>query len=134
MISDHKRLVPATAERIQLNNRWQRIVKNEKERRRNASIVERIEYDLNEKEDTDTIELDEVVEGNAQSIFDSNYRVLDSGYIVPVTKITVLNEITRKNIAQQFTVNKNQKAAFMIIVSHLDGLDQLNIGIMIEST
>lgn len=134
MISDHKRLVPATAERIQLNNRWQRIVKNEKERRRNASLVERIEYDLNEKEDTDTIELDEVVEGNAQSIFDSDHRVLDSGYIVPVTKITVLNEITRKNIAQQFTVNKNQKAAFMIIVSHLDGLDQLNIGIMIEST
>ena len=89
---------------------------------------------LNEKEDTDKIELDEVVEDNVQSVFESSHRVLDSGYIVPVTKITVPNEITRENIVQQFTLNKNQKAAFMIIVSHLDGLDQLNIGIMIEST
>ena len=81
LISDHKHLVPATTKRIQLNNRWQRIIKDEKERRRNASIVERIEYDLSEKEDTDEIELDEVVEDNMQSIFDSDHRVLDSGCI-----------------------------------------------------
>ena len=134
LVSDHKHLVPATAERIQLNNRWQRIIKDEKERRRNASIAERIEYDLNEKEDTDKIELDEVIEDNVQSIFDSDHRVLDSGCVVPVTKVTVPNDIARENIVQEFTLNKNQRAAFMIIATHLDGLDQLNIGIMIEST
>ncbi|CAF4087034.1 unnamed protein product [Rotaria magnacalcarata] len=31
-----------------------------------------------------------------------------------------------EHIAQQFTLNKNQNAAFMIITGHLDGLDKLN--------
>jgi hypothetical protein len=133
-ISDHKHLVPATTERIQLNNRWQRIIKDEKDRRRNALMVERIENDFVEKNDADKVELDGIVEDNVWSIFDSNNKALDSGGIVPVTKITAPNEITRENIAQQFTLNKNQKAAFMIITGHLDQLDKLNISTMIKST
>ena len=67
------------------------------------------------------------------SILDSSNKALDSGDIVSVTKITAPNEITRENIAQQFTLNKNQKAAFMIITGHLDQLDKLNISTMIKS-
>lgn len=49
--------------------------------------------------------------------------------ILSVAKVTVPVEYTREYIAEQFTLNKNQKAAFMIITGHLDGLDRLNEGI-----
>jgi len=62
--SDHKHIVPATTELIQLNNSWQRIIKDEKDRRRNACMVERMEDDFIEKNDTDKNKLDEVVEDN----------------------------------------------------------------------
>jgi hypothetical protein len=131
LTSDHKHLVPATTELIQLNNKWQRIIKDEKDRRRNACMVERIEDDSTEKNDKDKNELDGAVENNLWAIFDSYDKPLDSRSIVPVTKITVPNETTRENIAQQFTLNKNQRAAFMIITGHLDGLDKLNTSMMI---
>ncbi len=133
-ISDHKHIVPATTELIELNNKWQQIIKNEKDRRRNAYLVERMEDDFIEKNDTDKNNLDGVVEDNVWSILDSYDKPLDSRCIVPVTKITVPNEISRENLAQQFTLNKNQKAAFMIITGHLDGLDTLNISMMIKPT
>ena len=132
--SDHKHLVPATTELIQLNNRWQRIIKEEKDRRRNTSMVGRTEDDFIEKNDTNKNEVDEGVEDNVWSILDSYDRLLNSKCIVPVTKITVPNEVTRENIAQEFTLNKNQMAAFMIITGHLDRLDKLNEGLMIKST
>ena len=132
--SDHKHLVRATTELIQLNNRWQRIIKDEKNRRRNACMVERMEDDFTEKNDAGKNELDGVVEDNVWSVLDSYDSLLNFKCIVPVTKITVPNEITRENIAQQFTLNKNQTAAFMIIIGHLNGLDKLNISMMIKPT
>jgi hypothetical protein len=53
--------------------------------------------------------------------------------ISSVTKVTVPTENTREHIAEQFTLNKNQKAAFTIITGHLDGLDKLNEGMIILS-
>jgi hypothetical protein len=42
------------------------------------------------------------------------------GSILPV--LTVMNNFpTQKSIADEFTLNKEQRAAFMIITSHLDG-------------
>ena len=131
--SDHKHLVPATTELIQLNNKCQRMIKDEKDRRRNACMVEQMEDGFVEKNDTVENELDGTIEDSLSSNFDSDNGLLNSRCIVPVTRISVPIEITRENIAQQFTLNKNQKAAFMIITGHLDGLDKLNEGIIIKT-
>jgi len=98
----------------------------------NACMVEQMEEDLTRKHGIAENELDETVEDGVSSNFDSFNGLLDFKCIVPVTKITVTNEITRDNIAQRFILNKNQKAAFMIITGHLDGLDKLNEGIIIK--
>ncbi|CAF2108235.1 unnamed protein product [Rotaria magnacalcarata] len=126
ILFDRKHLIPVTTEPIQLNNIWQRQIKDGKERRRNASIVERTECALVEQNDTDVNELVGAIEENVSSNFDSNNGLLNLPCIVPVSRITLPNETTREHIAQQFTLNKNQNAAFMIITGHLDGLDKLN--------
>lgn len=59
---------------------------------------------------------------------DSNNSLLNFTCITPVAKITVPSETNRKDIAQRYTLNKNQKAAFMIITGHLDGEDKINAG------
>jgi len=123
---DRKHLVPATNELIILNNRWQRQIKEEKERRRNACIVERMESTFIQQNDIDVNELVGAIEEIMPSNFDSNSEHLNFQCIVPVSRIIVPNETTREHIAQHFTLNKNQKAAFMIITGHLDGLDKLN--------
>ncbi|CAF1436251.1 unnamed protein product, partial [Adineta steineri] len=125
---EYKHLVPATSDLIQLNDRWQRKIKEDKERIRNASICEPLEDDFIEKHDTVEKELIESVKDSLPSNFDNENTLLSSRSIIPVTKITVPNEVTRENIVIQFTLNKNQKAAFMIITGHLNGLDKLNEG------
>jgi hypothetical protein len=95
-------------------------------------MVEGIESAFIEQNDTDVNELVGAIEENVPSNFDSNNGSLNFRCIVPVSRIIVPNETTREHIAQQFTLNKNQKAAFMIITGHLDGLDKLNEGITIK--
>ena len=130
--SDHKHLVPATPELVQLNSKWQRMIKSEKDRRRNASLMEPTNDIFSDNSDADKIVPDGTVEDNVWSVFDSYDPLLDSRCILPVTKIAAPNEITRENIVQQFTLNKNQRAAFMIITGHLDGADKLNGGMLVE--
>jgi hypothetical protein len=129
---DGKHLVPATSELIQMNKKWQRKIKDEKERRRNACMVEQADSNFIEEIDTDINELVGAVDDGASSIFDTIDGILNSKCTAPVTTIIVPTETTREDIAQQFTLNKNQKAAFMIITGHLDGLDKLNESMMIE--
>ena len=50
----------------------------------------------------------------------------DSVYSQSVKAISLSAGPTRQQIARQFTLNKNQTAAFMIITGHLDGVDGLN--------
>ena len=59
---------------------------------------------------------------------DNNEELLNSMHTLPVTKTTIPSETGRNDIAQKFTLNKNQKAAFMIVTGHLDGLDKRNGG------
>lgn len=132
-ISDHRHLVPATTELIALNNKWQRIIKDERDRRRNACIVEQLEHNFIIRQDNIENELVGTVDDRVLFDHDSHSEPLNFNCIIPVTKITIPDGITRENIAQQFTLNKNQKAAFMIITGHLDGLDKLNAGIILEN-
>ena len=105
----------------------------EKERIRNASIIENMEAEFIRKNDTDLNELIGTVEDSMVSNLDTNIEHLHSAFIEPVTMVTVPDQISREYIAKQFTLNKNQKAAFMIITGHLDGLDKLNEGIKTKS-
>ena len=129
VLPDHEHLVPATSELIRLNNTWQRKIK---ERIRNACIGERLQEDHIENTDNAENGLVPPIEDNISSDLNNNNESYSSTNIIPVTKIAVPNEITRENIAAQFTLNKNQKAAFMIITGHLDGLDVLNEGMIIQ--
>lgn len=47
--------------------------------------------------------------------------------ILPVVSVTA-NFPTQKSIADEFTLNKEQRAAFMIITSHLDGERRCSTG------
>ena len=123
---DRNHIAPATTELIQLNSKWQRQIKDEKERRRNACMIAGTESDVVEQSETDENQLVGVIEDNVPSSYWNDNVPLDFRCIVPVTRIMVPNTTTREHIAQQFTLNKNQKAAFMIITGHLDGLNKLN--------
>lgn len=132
-ISVHQKyLVPATAELIQLNNRWQRHIKDEKERRRNASISASMENNGMEQNDNEENQILETTNAGMLSNFDNNDQSLSCIYTTPVTKIAIPSETTRNDIAQRFTLNKNQKAAFMIITGHLDGIGKMNEGSNIQ--
>ena len=52
------------------------------------------------------------------------------GSILPVISVTT-SFPTQKSIADEFTLNTEQRAAFMIIASHLDGYSQSSTGIFI---
>lgn len=125
---DQKCLIPATTELIQLNNKWQHQIKNEKERRRNACTNASIGKYSVEQNDIDESQMIEAIDSGAPSNFDNDDQLLDFMCTIPVTKITIPGEPTRNDIAQRFTINKNQKAAFMIITGHLDGMDKINGG------
>lgn len=128
---NQKYLVVATNDLLQLNSKWQRLIKEEKERKRNALTIEPMTNEFIEKNATDINELFGTIEDNASSGVRDNNDMLNFRHITPVSKINVPSEVTREQIAQQFTLNKNQKAAFLIITGHLDGLDKLNEGILI---
>ena len=132
IIFDRKHLVPVTIKLVQLNNKWQRQIKDEKERRRNACMIAGIESNFTEQNDTDENQLIVAIDAGIVSNFDGDDRFLNFMCTRPVTKITVPSETTRKDIVQRFRLNKNQKAAFMIITGHLDGLDKINDGKMVE--
>lgn len=121
-------LVPATAELILLNNRWQRRIREEKEQKRKTLMMIEMENDSAEQNDTIENQLCDDGDIMLSSVRLSNGESLDFRSIVPVAKVIVPVENTREYISEQFTLNKNQKAAFMIITGHLDGLNRLNEG------
>ncbi|CAF4871414.1 unnamed protein product [Rotaria socialis] len=115
-----RQLVPfvsTTPDLVRLNTKWQEQLKTERERVRRSLITgncDRMDdtLDLNAAKDT----VITVVNSNSynKNIFE-NY-----GSILPVVSITT-NFPTQKSIADEFTLNREQRAAFMIITSHLDG-------------
>jgi hypothetical protein len=61
----------------------------------------------------------------------NNYNFENYGSILPVVSVTT-NLPTQKTIADEFTLNKEQRAAFMVITSHLDGDSRYRTGILRE--
>jgi hypothetical protein len=91
-----------------------------------------MENNYMEQNDIDENQMHETTDADILSNLDNNDQSLDFMYTTPVTKTVVPSETTRNDVAQRFTLNKNQKAAFMIITGHLDGIDKMNEGSKIQ--
>jgi len=118
----------ATSNLIRLNTKWQEQLKTEKERVRRSLITGN--YDKTD----DTLDLnaakDAVITVMNSNIYNKN--ILENyGSILPVVSITA-SFPTQKSIVDQFTLNREQRAAFMIITSHLDGDSRCRTGIFIK--
>lgn len=57
----------------------------------------------------------------------NNNNFENCGSILPVVSVTT-NFPTQKGIVDEFTLNREQQAAFMIITSHLDGDSRCRTG------
>ena len=116
--------ISATPNLIRMNTKWQEQLKAEKERVRRGLITGN--YD---KED-DTLNLHAARDTVVTVINPNNYNtnnLENYGPILPVVSVTT-NFPTQKSIADEFTLNREQRAAFMIITSHLDGDSRCRTG------
>ena len=116
--------VSATSEHVRLNVKWQEQLKSERERVRRSLITG------NYGKEDDTLDLNAaenavvtVVVPNSHNT--NEFQSHDS--MLPVVPVT--NQFpSQKSIADEFTLNREQRAAFMIITSHLDGDSQCRTG------
>lgn len=100
-----------------MNTKWQEQLKAEKERVRRGLITGN--YD---KED-DMLNLQAARDAVVTVINPNNYtsnNLENYGPILPVVSVTT-NFPNQKSIVDEFTLNTEQRATFMIITSHLDG-------------
>ena len=116
--------ISATPNLIRMNKKWQEQLKAEKERVRRGLITGN--YD---KED-DTLNL-YAAKNAVVTVMNQNNCNLDNsenyGSILPVVTVTT-NLPTQKSIADEFTLNREQRAAFIIITNHLDGDSRCRTG------
>ncbi len=81
----------------------------------------------------DTIDLHAAKDAVVTVVNPSNYNTNNFenyGSILPVVSVTA-SFPTQKTIADEFTLNREQRAAFMIITSRLDGDSRYRTGISI---
>jgi hypothetical protein len=117
--------VSATSNLIRLNTKWQEQLKTEKEK------IRRILITGNDGHADDTLDHDAVKYAVVTSINSNNYtsNTLENyGSILPVVAVTT-GYPTQKSIIDEYTLNREQRAAFMIITSHLEGDKRCRTGI-----
>ncbi len=92
-------------------------MKTEKERIRRGLITG------NYNKTNDILDLDAATDAVVTVLNPKNYNkdnFENYGSILPVVSVTA-SFPTQKSIADEFTLNREQRAAFMLITSHLDG-------------
>jgi hypothetical protein len=109
-----------------MNTKWQEKLKAEKERVRRGLITGNYDQedgalDLHAARDA------VVTVTNPNNYNNSNLE--NYGSILPVVAVTT-NFPSQKSTADEFTLNREQRAAFMIITSHLDGDSRCRIGML----
>ncbi|CAF4521081.1 unnamed protein product [Rotaria sp. Silwood2] len=115
--------VSATPNLIKLNSKWQDQLKNEKERIRRSLISGK------HNNDDDILDFNDVTDAIVTVVnpYDNRNNVEKNTSIPPV--LVVKNNFSTKNsIIDEFTLNKEQRAAFLIITSHLDGDNRCRTG------
>lgn len=118
--------VAATKNLVHLNKKWQEQLKNEKERARRTLITGSHDT-ADDPLDVHAAKHVMVTVMNPISN-DNNSNQENNGSIPPVVLVRT-NVPTQKSIADEFTLNTEQRAAFMIITSHLDGDSRCRAGI-----
>ena len=99
---------------------WKRDIESRRDKARNYLIS---------GENTVEIRDDEVqIEAVAAEIPTSPFKAQTTA-VPPVTITTAFPFPTKMDIIKQFTLNSQQKYAFMIVTSHLDGENQIHTGI-----
>ncbi|CAF3938146.1 unnamed protein product [Rotaria sp. Silwood1] len=123
----NRQLIPflcATPHLVQLNTKWSEQLKIEKERVRRSLITRN--YD----KDDDTLDLFAARDAVVTVMNPNNYSTNNFenyGSILSVLKV-INNFPTQTNIINEFTLNREQRAAVMIITSHLDGDSRCRTG------
>lgn len=110
----------ATSEHVRLNVKWQEQLKSGRERARHSLISG------NYGNEDNSLDLN-AVENAVVTVVDRNNHNINEfqnhGSMLPVVSVTSQFP-SQKSVADEFTLNKEQRAAFMIITSHLDGESQ----------
>lgn len=123
-----QQLVPflsATPNHVRLNASWQEQVKIEKERARRSLITGSYEASWDGTLDLDAVNCAVVTLVNPNNYNTNNFE--NNCSILPVISVTT-NLPTQKSIVDEYTLNREQRAAFMIITSHLDGDSRCRTG------
>ena len=120
--STDQQLIPfvcATQNLILQDKKWQEQLKNERERVRRTLITGSYAV-ADDPLDLDVPEDAIVTVRNLNNDNDDNKNLENDRSIPPVVSVAT-NLPTQKSTADEFTLNREQRAAFMIITSHLDG-------------
>ena len=123
--------VSSTPDLIRLNTKWQEQLKIERERVRRSLITGNRhktddEWDNDDMEDTAVTLINST---NSNTNTSNNYNS-----ILPVASMISTTYCIQKGIADQYTLTREQRAAFMIVTSHLDGDKQSHAGIVMSHT
>ncbi|CAF1464816.1 unnamed protein product, partial [Adineta ricciae] len=115
--------IPATSNLIKLNSKWQDQLKIEKERIRRSLISGK------DNNDDDILNFDDVTNAVITVINPYNNQTnFQKNTSIPPVLVVKNNYSTQSRIIDEFTLNKEQKAAFLIITSHLDGDSRCRTG------
>ncbi|CAF4239766.1 unnamed protein product [Rotaria sp. Silwood2] len=119
--------VSATPNLIKLNSKWQDQLKNEKERIRRSLISGK------HNNDDDILDFNDVTDAVVTVVnpYDNRNNVEKNTSIPPVL-VVKNNFSTQSSIIDEFTLNKEQRATFLIITSHLDGDNRFRTGIFVK--
>ncbi|CAF4581968.1 unnamed protein product, partial [Rotaria socialis] len=130
--SDHidQSLVPfifATPNLVRLNAKWQEQLKTEKEQIRRGLITSNFD-----KDDDGMLNLDAARSAVATVVtlnnMNINTKTCENYGSIPLVISVKANSCTHKSVANEFTLNREQRAAFMIITGHLDGDSRCRTG------
>ncbi|CAF4199129.1 unnamed protein product, partial [Rotaria sordida] len=117
--SNNHQIVPfvsATPNLIKLNLKWQDQLKTEKERVRRSLISGK------HTKDDDILDFDDATDAVVTVINPyNNENNFEKYSTIPPVLVVKNNFSTQNNIIDEFTLNKEQRAAFLIITGHLDG-------------
>ena len=122
--------VSAMSEHVRRNVKWQEQLKSERERVRRSLITG------NYGKEDDTLDL-HAVQNAVVTVVDSNNHDTNEfqnhGSILPVAAVATQFP-SQRSVADEFTPNREQRAAFMIITSHMDGDSRSRPGTSAEFT
>ena len=109
--------VSETHNLVRLNTKWQQQLKAEKERIRQILITGN--YDNTD----DTLDYNAVNDVLVTSINANhhNLNTLENYGSIPPVIVVATSYPAQRNVADEYTLNREQRAAFMIITSHLEG-------------